>query len=71
MTRSLVFALAALCACIGGCAHVRPYEREDLARPGMDPTHEQSQAAFYAHVHEAREGASGGQGVAGGGCGCN
>ncbi len=71
MNRLLLLALAALCTCAAGCVHVRPYEREDLARPSMDPQNEQAQAAFYAHVHDSREGAPGGGGVAGGGCGCN
>lgn len=71
MKRAFLLGLAALWVCTAGCVHVRPYEREDLARPSMNPEHEQAQAAFYAHVHESREGATGGGGVAGGGCGCN
>lgn len=54
-----------------GCTHVAPYEREDLASPGMDPAREAREAAFRAHVHDAREGATGGHGSTGGGCGCN
>lgn len=54
-----------------GCAHVAPYEREDLASPGMDPRRETREASFRAHVHDAREGATGGHGSTGGGCGCN
>ena len=56
---------------IAGCAHVAPYEREDMARPSMDIARESSEMGFRAHVHESREGASGGMGAAGGGCGCN
>jgi len=28
-------------------------------------------SAYFQHVYEAREGARGGEGAAGGGCGCN
>lgn len=59
---------------LAGCSHVRPYEREHLAQPGMDKAkREARQHAFVAHVLEAREGA-GALGMAdasGGGCGCN
>jgi hypothetical protein len=54
-----------------GCVHVAPYEREDLARPSMDAEREAGETAFRAHVHDSREGATGGHGSTGGGCGCN
>ena len=54
-----------------GCATVKPYEREYLSRPSMDRQNERTEALFYTHVLDAREGATGGVGNAGGGCGCN
>lgn len=54
-----------------GCATVKPYEREYLSRPSMDRENERTEAMFYSHVLDAREGATGGLGTAGGGCGCN
>ena len=60
----------ALCAA-AGCATVKPYEREYLSRPSMDLQREATEAKFYSHVLDAREGATGGVGTAGGGCGCN
>lgn len=60
----------ALCVA-AGCATVKPYEREYLSRPSMDLEREATEAKFYSHVLEAREGATGGMGTAGGGCGCN
>jgi hypothetical protein len=54
-----------------GCVHVAPYEREDLARPGMDTEREAAEMGFQAHVQDSREGATGGAGSTGGGCGCN
>lgn len=68
-TCTLVAACVALL--LGACAHVAPYEREDLSRPSMDAERETRETAFRAHVHDAREGATGGHGAAGGGCGCN
>jgi hypothetical protein len=65
----LLTVLAALAA--GGCATVKPYEREYLSRPSMDFQREATEAKFYSHVLDAREGATGGLGNAGGGCGCN
>ena len=64
---ALIFAV-----CIAaGCATVKPYEREYLSRPSMDFDREATEAKFYTHVLDAREGATGGLGTAGGGCGCN
>lgn len=54
-----------------GCATVKPYEREYLSRPSMDLEREAAEAKFYSHVLDAREGATGGFGTAGGGCGYN
>ena len=58
---------------VTGCAHVhvRPTEREVLARRNMkfgpDPTEDE----LDLHMQEAREGSEGGYGSSGGGCGCN
>ncbi len=65
-------ALAAVLLGAGaGCVRVKPWQRENLARRSM--IHEQSpgEARFEGHVREAREGAAGGTGEAGAGCGCN
>jgi len=67
-TCSAALALSALCV---GCVHVKPYEREVLSRPSMDPTTEDGDARFQAHLRESREGATASSGAAGGGCGCN
>ena len=55
-----------------GCTHVKPYEREYLAHPGMDRAREELAQEFEGHVHDSREGALGnGATSTGGGCGCN
>ncbi len=53
-----------------GCATVRPSEREVLSRPEMNPADDLEEEIFHSHVEAAREGAFGGHGAAGGGCGC-
>lgn len=50
---------------------VRPFERERLADPIMNPLRDQQAAMFREHVLTVREGARGANGVSGGGCGCN
>ena len=50
---------------------VKPYERDKLADPIMALEGDAVSASYIQHVYEAREGARGGEGAAGGGCGCN
>lgn len=54
-----------------GCARVKPYEREHLSRRSMTADEAAGQARFEHHSRGSREGAAGGTGKAGGGCGCN
>lgn len=66
----LTVAAAALAAT--GCARaVLPSEKAYLADPIMQFDADGLEAAANAHIEENREGASGGRGTAGGGCGCN
>ena len=66
-----VIALAALSGCGSIEPWVKPYERDRLADPIMFMDMNPVSSAYIYHVYEAREGARGGEGVAGGGCGCN
>lgn len=50
---------------------VKPYERDKLADPIMALDGDPVSTAYIQHVYEAREGARGGEGATGGGCGCN
>jgi hypothetical protein len=69
---SLVVSLVlAACALAAGCSHVHPWQREDLARRTMIADQEPGEARFDGHSRTSREGAGGGSGQAGGGCGCN
>ena len=68
--------LLAVLACYGlsACSvepWVKPYERDRLADPIMALDGDPVSTAYIQHVYEAREGARGGEGAAGGGCGCN
>ena len=58
-----------------GCSNfepwVKPYERDRLADPIMALDMDPVSSSYLMHVYEAREGARGGEGAAGGGCGCN
>ena len=54
-----------------GCVGVKPYERELLAKPTMTFQPDPHEDVLDLHMLEAREGAVGGYGSAGGGCGCN
>jgi hypothetical protein len=65
---------ASATAALTGCAiepWVKPYEREHLADPIMKLSRESLPDKHREHVREVREGARGGNGVQGGGCGCN
>src|SRR5262245_30765753 len=67
-------AIAALLL-LSGCGNiepwVKPYEREALADPIMSFDANPISTSYMHHVFEAREGARGALGSAGGGCGCN
>ena len=64
-----------LCALIGtsGCSSlgVKPWERNLLAREDMLMDADALDLAFDEHIYFSKEASSGGQGFAGGGCGCN
>ena len=63
--------LGALSACGSIEPWVKPYERDRMADPIMAFDSNPVSSSYIQHVYEAREGARGGEGAAGGGCGCN
>jgi hypothetical protein len=67
-----LFLLGAALA-ITGCTlePVKPWERDLLARPEMQLVNDPVEASLDEHIHFSKEGAFGGQGAGGGGCGCN
>ena len=66
--RAVAVALSLLAA---SCVTVRPQERAALADPIMQFDDEPHAQAPLRHAIENREGSMGGEGVSGGGCGCN
>jgi hypothetical protein len=68
---SLLVAMA-LGLLASGCARaVLPSEKAYLADPIMQLDVDALEVASDAHIQDNREGASGGRGTQGGGCGCN
>ena len=75
------YRISRVCLCLlatlafSGCSNfepwVKPYERDRLADPIMALDPDPVSSSFMQHVYESREGARGGEGAAGGGCGCN
>ncbi len=58
-------------ALAAGCVDVAPYQRGYLARPEMAFEDSPGNARAVEKTYSAKEAASGGASVGGGGCGCN
>ena len=73
--KPLKLALVALALLVGGCSiskwTVKPHQRELLADRIMQLDAEAQERAAEEHILANREGAIGGTGTSGGGCGCN
>jgi len=66
---SLLLAIPLLAA--SGCAGVKPWERDVLARPDMAWEPDALEAKRNSHIRYSKEAALPGGGAGGGGCGCN
>jgi hypothetical protein len=76
----LLTRLLGACLLLSGCAslndlsqlgQVKPWEKAHLAQPGMSLDVDALDQKFIQHVYASKENSSGGNGVGGGGCGCN
>lgn len=67
----IISLLGSLLWATSGCARVKPYQREYHARPSMVDDRTPGGVRFEQHRNGSREGADGGSGQPGGGCGCN
>jgi hypothetical protein len=72
----LLGSVAGLCAAAlsSGCSSFAPpqaWEKGQLARPEMTLAGDPLAQRFEQHIYFSKEASSGGQGVGGGGCGCN
>jgi hypothetical protein len=67
------FAVALVCIALtgGGCVVVRAHQRGYLAKRSMTEDRDVGEMRFAGHERGSREGADGGTGQPGGGCGCN
>jgi PBP1b-binding outer membrane lipoprotein LpoB len=63
--------LIAAALVLAGCANVAPYQRGYLARGSMALDPDPGVARSLEKTYAAKEAASGGASVGGGGCGCN
>jgi hypothetical protein len=57
--------------CLSACETVQPWERGTLARREMQWEPDRMEISLQAQINASKEASSGGQGAAGGGCGCN
>ena len=71
MLRTLCLASSLCLLFTSGCASVKPWEREVLAREDMAWDPDPLEAARRSHIHYSKEASLPGGGVGGGGCGCN
>jgi Domain of unknown function (DUF4266) len=74
VTRRLACWLLLSLAGVGsGCAiqPVQPWEKGNLAKPEMSFEGDRLESLLVEHTYTSKEAASGGNGVGGGGCGCN
>jgi len=56
---------------LSACASVKPLEKEYLADKIMQFDADKEELTWELHAFPSREGAAGGYGGPGGGCGCN
>jgi hypothetical protein len=71
MKRASIAAVVVLL--LAGCAVEPPraWERDLLARPEMTMDPDPLERRLLMHIYTSKENSSGGDGVGGGGCGCN
>jgi len=56
---------------LSACTTVQPWEKDLLAKPSMALVTSEIDNALDEHIYFSKEASMGGQGVGGGGCGCN
>jgi len=69
-----VLLLASLSFVLSGCVTlepVKPWQKGNLARPDMAFDADALESKMAEHVYVSKESHYGGNGVGGGGCGCN
>ena len=73
--RLMFLSLLAVLSGVAGCAHrpppIQPWQREYLSKRALRFDADPLEDRFRQHMFGSREGADGGYGHPGGGCGCN
>ena len=69
----VIFILLIIIYTLSGCMlfAVKPWDRDLLAEKQMQLTPDPLESSMDQHTFFSKEAASGGQGIGGGGCGCN
>ncbi len=68
---AVVVALGTIGAIASGCTHVQAHQRATLSKRNMQFSPDPTEDELDLHMQQSREGAAGGYGSSGGGCGCN
>ena len=66
-----LFLLFLMLLTLNACTTVQPWEKDLLAKPSMALVPSEIDNALDEHIYFSKEASLGGQGVGGGGCGCN
>jgi len=66
-----VLAMAASAIAFSSCSTVAPYQKGNLADYTMRSDRDELASVMTSHIQFSREATTGGEGVGGGGCGCN
>ena len=72
MKLKIIMSICALSMFSGCVKEIKPWEKETLAKATMQESGTNPLATKYEeHIYFSKEASRGGNGVAGGGCGCN
>ncbi len=73
MRKWIARCLVALLLSLGlsGCQSTEPWQKGNLADYTMRSDRDELESVMSAHIYFSREATTGGDGVGGGGCGCN
>ena len=56
---------------LSACTTVKPWQKGTLSKPEMSWNNDALEASIEQHIFSSKEASHGGDGAAGGGCGCN
>lgn len=68
---AMLLAAIGAAGALSGCATVKPWQRDQLARNVMTFDADGNPAGYHDHIYFSKEASAGGRDARGGGCGCN